>query len=210
MPSQTEAQQRAEFLLSEANGLRSRENAVFTGANFPVGRIVARASIGTVTTGASGTGNGAFAATPVVSPGTQEGVYTLEIFEAVGNAGRFEVRAPDGDVIGLGNVGVAFDKGGISFTLLDGTTDFVVGDRRTITVAGGSDKIVNFDADGTGGAEVVVGVAYDTYDASSADVKGVIIARDAEVRLADLSAAAGGDLAAGIAGLAVLGIIARS
>ena len=44
------------------------------------------------------------------------------------------MTAPDGSELGTGTVGVEFDEGGLTFTLSDGATDFIVGDGFDITV----------------------------------------------------------------------------
>lgn len=83
------------------------------------------------------TGNGAMGAITVDEDIARPGVYTLTIVEPAANAGTFIVSDPDGAQIGDGTVAVAFDAGGLAFTLADGATDFVAGDSFAITVAGG-------------------------------------------------------------------------
>ena len=39
----------------------------------------------------------------------------------------FEVEDPDGILVGVGTVAVAFSAGGVAFTIADGATDFVAG-----------------------------------------------------------------------------------
>jgi len=47
-------------------------------------------------------------------------------------------------VIGpVGTVAAAYSFGGLAFTLADGTPDFAVGDKFTITVTGGNTLIEN-------------------------------------------------------------------
>lgn len=86
------------------------------------------------TANAGNTGNGTFSGTPVITGG-KEGVYKVNITAAATNAGTFVVEDPDGNIVGYGTVAVAFNKGGVSFTLQDGSTDFVVGDGFTFAVA---------------------------------------------------------------------------
>lgn len=97
--------------------------------------------------------------------------------------------------------------------------------RETATVTSGENlvagavvatvggKLVEFDDNGAGGAEIATGVLFDAVDASLADVVGaVVIVRDAEVNLSELQWGAGqlqADIDAGVAELATLGIIAR-
>ena len=83
---------------------------------------------------AHNTGDGVMGAI-VVGATAKVGVYTLEITKVVGNGGAFLVRYPDGSYCGEGAVGTEFVGGGLTFTLADGTEDFIVGDGFRITVA---------------------------------------------------------------------------
>jgi hypothetical protein len=56
----------------------------------------------------------------------------------VGNAGLWSVRDPEGNRLPDAKTGVAYVNGQINFTINDGSTDFVVGDSFTITVAAGN------------------------------------------------------------------------
>lgn len=84
------------------------------------------------------TGNGAMGAITVDENLARTGDYTLMIVEPAANAGAFVVTGPDGVQVGDGTVGVAFNAGGLAFTLADGATDFVAGDTFRITVTGGA------------------------------------------------------------------------
>lgn len=84
------------------------------------------------------TGNGAMGAITVDETLARAGAYVLTVVEPAANAGAFVVEGPDGAQIGDGNVGAAFNAGGLAFTLADGATDFVAGDSFKITVAGGA------------------------------------------------------------------------
>jgi hypothetical protein len=77
------------------------------------------------------------------------------------------------------------------------------------TGGGSSGKWTNFATGGADGAGTAAGVLYAEVDATSADAVGVVIRRDAEVVSARLTAANSAHKAAGITGLASLGIIAR-
>lgn len=73
-----------------------------------------------------------------------------------------------------------------------------------------SDKIVACDQAAVDGSEVAVGFLIAAYDASAADVDGVIIARDAEVVASGLVwPASVTDQAAALAELKAAGIIVR-
>jgi hypothetical protein len=82
---------------------------------------------------AGNTGDGTLAA--VVSDNTaQVGVYNAVCVAAATNAGSFLVTDPGGVVVGTATVDVEFVGDGLTFTIADDTTDFVVGDAFTITV----------------------------------------------------------------------------
>lgn len=81
-----------------------------------------------------GTGNGVLTlATPKTAAGVKPGVYNVVIIEPASNGGTFEVEDPDGVIVGTGVIGTPFD-GVVKFTLADGSTDFVAGDRIPVTV----------------------------------------------------------------------------
>lgn len=91
---------------------------------------------------AGNTGNGTITPTPTVGVGAKAGVYTAQAFATASNAGKFRVEDPDGIEVGVATVGVAFNRGGLQFTIADGATDFVDGDTFEITVtatAGGNE-----------------------------------------------------------------------
>jgi hypothetical protein len=160
---------------------------------------------------AGNTGNGAMGAI-TVSAGAKVGDYKLTITEPGSNVGNFIVEDPDGKFVGQCDVATAFSAGGLAFTLADGVTDFVAGDGFTITVAAGDAKYVPYDDDNTDGSDTARAIAYAGVDATSADVKCVVVARQAEVKLSALQWASTNneiDKANGLADLATLNIIAR-
>ena len=83
---------------------------------------------------ANNVGNGALTI-GVVAAQTTVGTHSLEIVETpVGDPARFVVRAPDGALSGIGEVGAPTAAGGIELTLAAGPTAFVVGDRFSVGV----------------------------------------------------------------------------
>jgi hypothetical protein len=157
------------------------------------------------------TGQGAMGAV-TVSNSAKPGDHVLTITKAAASAGDFQVVDPDGYVIGVGTVGVAFAGGGLAFTLADGDPDFAVGDFFTITVAAGSGNYAMHDAAGTDGREVAAAILFDAVDATSDSQSGVAIARNAEVNGDEITWKTGisdGDKAAGIASLKALGVVVR-
>lgn len=210
----TEAPRAANFLLSETNGYRSREAVtVLSGQTLKAGAVIGKVALGTAVgaADAGNTGDGTITAAPTVNAGAKEGVYALTCIESATNAGAFQVEDPDGVTVGVATAGVEF-AGVLTFTIADGATDFVAGDRFTVTVAAGTGKVKEWNPANADGSEVVAGVLYAPVDATAADGAGVIIRRDAEVIDAELewfTGATADNKTAGKAGLETLGIIAR-
>ncbi|MDX2223601.1 MAG: head decoration protein [Rhodospirillaceae bacterium] len=217
MPSVTETMHPGEFLISEAAGNRSREKVtVLSGQNLKAGHVLG-AVLTALTVAApvfAGTGNGAItmdATTPVLAS-AKVGAYTATCVTAATNGGTFRVEDPDGFVLGDVAVGATFADD-IKFVIADGSTDFVVGDKFTITVTAGSSKVRELNLTGIDGSEKAYGVLWDAIDASAADVAGAAIVRDAEVDANDLTWPSGittNQKNAAIAQLATRGIIVRS
>ena len=117
---------------------------------------------------------------------------------------------PDGVLVGVATVAVEFTTQ-LTFTIAD-ATDFVAGDRFTITVAAGSGKYVQVDATATNGANIPAGVLVASVTApDGVDAKGVAIVRQAIVSPTGLTWPATWNASAQLAGLVVLktlGIIA--
>jgi hypothetical protein len=190
MPEIVEGKYAGEFIASEANGSRSRKVVtILSGQNVVAGEVLGQVLSGVAAAAAvaGNTGNGIITAAPATAAGVKVGVYRATCVEPGTNVGEFIVEDPDGITVGVAVVAAEFVGGGLTFTIADGSTDFASGDAFTITVAAGSGKYVAYDQDGTDGSQIAAGIAFDNYDASSADVEGVIIARDAEVNSAELS-----------------------
>lgn len=208
MTTLTETNHTAEFLISEGNGSISRESiSVIAGDALPAGQVLGKITVGTTATATAAAGNTGDGTVGVITLGsnTKRGVYTLTIIQAAVGAGVFQVEAPDGKVVGTGNVGTAFSKGGLSFTITAGEADFVAGDTITIAVAAGSGKWKAYAADNIDGSQEAAGILYAPLPASSSDRTGVAIVRLAEVASIRLT----GIDAAGIAGLNMHNIIIR-
>lgn len=211
----TEGKHAAEFLVSEAAGSRSRERiTVLSGETLVAGAVLGKVTVGAATPAAfaGNAANTGTIATVTLGAGAKPGVYEVVIIEPTTNAGKFTVEDPDGITIGTGTVGVEFAGGGLTFTVADGATDFSAGEGFTITVAAGSGKYRGYDPANTDGSQTAVAVLFDAVDAAAADRPGVAIVRDAEVNAAELgwfTDANANQKAAGLAQLAVAGIIGR-
>ncbi len=192
MASNSEGKYSGEFILSEAEGARSRENVtVLSGENLKAGHVLGRRLVsptfGAAAAFGTNVGNGTVnAPAAATNLGAQRGTYKVVFTEPNTNLGSFQVFDPSGQVVGDGVVGTQFDDQ-IKFTISDGATDFVAGDAFTIAVTGGTYKVKEYDVADADGGQRPYGVLYSNVDASSADKAGVALVRDAEVRSGDLT-----------------------
>lgn len=166
-----------------------------------------------------GTGTGTVSAISA-GPLAQTGNYRLINREAITNGGRFELIAPDGQSLGdnfLMTAGsgtaTAFTTPHLNFTLTD-ATDFILGNYFDIAVFNqlGGGKIVEWDPTAADGRHEVAGIAWDNYDATSADLRGVIEVRRAVVNGEELvwkSTLSTAQQAAGKAALTAMGVVVR-
>lgn len=95
---------------------------------------------------AGNTGNGVMGAVAVAA-GTKVGVHKFVCIEPGANVGTFAHFDPDGILVSSRMiVAVAYNAGGLSFTLADGAADFIVGDGFDITVSQATDgNLSNFE-----------------------------------------------------------------
>ncbi len=137
------------------------------------GNLVSATVLGKVGTGftlasvasAGNTGDGVLSAVSA-SSGAARGDYVLVCLDPAANGGAFAVITPKGINIGSAYVGVAFDSE-IDFTINDGATDFVAGDRFVITVSEGDYSYVALDPAATDGSQVASAILYGDADAST-------------------------------------------
>lgn len=125
--------------------------------------------------------------TPVLAAAIA-GVYTVRCINLVANGGVFEVKDPNGVLLGTYTIGGAAFSNGIKFAMADSGTDFALGDGFDITVAAGSNKWKKHVNGAINGTEVARGILLDAVDASgSDDVKGVIVTGQCEIAALELS-----------------------
>lgn len=171
------------------------------------------AKAGSIAANAGNTGNGVATLYQVLS-GSKPGVYTVTITVAAANSGTYSVVDPEGVLVGTGTVGAIatnrFVQGGLDFNIVDGATDFIVGDKWTITVARGKVKEYNpANGDGSG---TPYGMLVAAVNATAADTEGVVLSRDATLTLAELIWFTGATLGQKITALekmAGVGIVGR-
>lgn len=149
--------------------LRSRKMTLASGVvlrGMVMGTVVGAA---TAAAAAGNTGNGAFGAV-TVGAGVKPGVYQITCIEPAANAGVFLVEGPDGVTVGRATVAVAF-TGPINFTIADGATDFISGDRFTVTVAEPDTDVKQAVAAATDGSAIPKSIAVHDADATAAPVE---------------------------------------
>jgi hypothetical protein len=136
-----------------------------------------------------GTGNGTISGLSL-GPDAIPGNYRVECITAVTNGGTFKVVAPDGDevavgsiVAGAGGTLVLANQRQLNLTVTDGATDFAVGDAFNVCVFNQlvNGKVVAWDPTTFDGRDDAAGILYDNVDATSGDLPGVIVSRDAAV-----------------------------
>ena len=169
-----------DFVLSEAEGFRSRDNVVVTqsGAVVKSGTVLTRINVGagSFAMDAGSTGNPTSGAIVVSNASAMAGAYVIEFAAAT----KFDVEDPLGVTIGSGTTGVAFNKGGLTFTLTAGGTAAVAGDTAKLTVAAGSGKYIPYTANGAAGPAAAI--LYTWLPATTGDAKGVAFTDACEVK----------------------------
>jgi len=133
-----------------------------------LGKVTAGAVPTTGTADGGNTGNGT-CTTVTGGVNVQAGVYTIECTKAETDAGVFKVEDPSGKQIGIAEVGVAFTSDELNLTLNDGSTDFVAGDKFTVTVPAGSGKLKLIDSTAIDGSGKPYAVSSEASAPSGAD-----------------------------------------
>lgn len=161
---------------------RVGRGGVGTARAFAAFALIGSVLIGSATVTAAavvGTGNGAIG-TVTADAGAAAGDYQVVIIEPASNGGTFQVLRPDGVLDGTGVIASAYN-GTINFTLADGSTDFVAGDRIPVTVAYGSgvvSKDVAWDPAGTDGSQTITGINLVAAEAPvGVDIELTVLAR---------------------------------
>lgn len=169
----------AHYLVSEANGYRSREQAIIASGSgvLKPGAVLGKVATGDATAEANeGNAGNATISAVTMSAGAKAGVYAVTFTAAT----KFDVHDPDGFKIKSGTTGAAYSDD-LGFTITAGDTPMVAGDSFAITVAPGVAKYAPFDPEGIDGSEVAAAILYEGCDATSADVRRTVTVRDSEV-----------------------------
>nr|WP_314074874.1 head decoration protein [uncultured Roseococcus sp.] len=207
----TERRHAGGFMVSEANGLRSRGSGVLVNTSaenaisVEAGLVLAQRRIGVATAEkVGGAGDGAITlASPAVGEKAQVGTYVLTCVAASTGAGTFSVEAPDGTLLANLTVGVAYAGDHINLTVADGGTDWGAGAIIDVTVPAGDGAYVPF----TNAADLpAVAILWDGADLpAGGSAKCAVVERSAEVNADELvydASLSGGALTAAMAAAA--------
>jgi hypothetical protein len=215
----TEGGHAGEFILSEAEFGRSRDNlTVAVSQTLVPGQVLgAKVTVANATAVASAdTGNTASSGTiamedPALTSTAKNGRYV----GVASAATKVDWTDPDGQQIGVSTHGTAFTKGGISVKITAGGTPNVVGDLFYVDVGvePGDMEYVAYNQDGTDGSQIAKAIAYDgVVTSASATAKIAGITRAAQVKGVELewpSDITAAEKALGYSQLAEQGIIVR-
>ncbi len=145
------------------------------------GTILARKAVAdaiVVAANGGNTGNGTVTAASVVAGSVVPlvGAYNLECVEAITNGGVFKLEDPNGALIAEAltmtvSGAKIFKVGGMTFTITDGVTDFVVGDKFSLTVAADGKLVLFAKGTGVGGAQIPLAIlTYEVVVTGAGDV----------------------------------------
>ena len=94
--------------------------------------------------------------------------FTLTVTATESGGGVFKLVDPDGEMVASGlamaagaGVVTAFEVAGMTFSITDGSTDFVVGDSFTLTFAAGTGYAIALDKDALDGSQLIYGICLD-------------------------------------------------
>lgn len=190
----------ADFILSEAPGQRSRDNIMVlqTGAAVPSGTVltVKTAGVGEFAHDDAATGNSTIGAI-VVGAAAKNGIYLIDFTSPT----AYTVFDPAGAQVGTGTLGVAFNTGGLTFTLTAGATAHVIGDMANIDVTTAA-----YTYGAAAGADSQDAVLYSALPAQTGSFEAVGFTADCEVkRTALLGLSAAGEITLAARGIKVRG-----
>jgi hypothetical protein len=148
----------------------------------PLGMIANDAAVDVIASASPGnTGNGVLTlAEPAFTSAVRPGRYVATLDDTAADGGKFNVEGPDGKIVGVASVGVAFGKQ-VKFTIADGATDFAKGDQFFIDVAippaDDAGKVVAWDPTATNGSEVLMAIAINSVTAADGvDAENAVLA----------------------------------
>jgi hypothetical protein len=183
----TESNYLRDIIRWENDGARFSREAVTvaSGQDLAMGAVIGKITKAIATSGTADAGNTGAATVTLVTQGLKSklGTYVVECTVA----GVFEVRDPDGAVLGQPVAG-AFTSEQINLTITDGAPPAAAGDFWTIACSDGNGKVKEIDAQGVAvdGTSEAYGIIIADCDATSADTEAVAVVRDAVIVSANL------------------------
>lgn len=166
------------LIAGNAHLLLGQQITLAAGAVYPRGAVLGKRTLGAATSVFAGTGNGILtmdATTPLLA-GAKQGAYVITCIAAASDSGTFRVEDPAGVVLGDVAVGATFADQ-IKFVIADGSIDFTVGAKFTVTVAAGSGQYVIAEAAAVDGSAVPDLVLAEAVDATLAAASGMAYKR---------------------------------
>lgn len=142
--------------------LATEDVLIPSGNNLVRGTVLGRMKTSTPTSGTADGGNTGDGTVTAVTGGgkTIKGTYEIECITAETNGGTFQVSNPDGDILGQVKIQAGagasadFKSEELNFTVTDGATDFVAGDKFTVLVTDGVPSSGTADGGNTGNGTV--------------------------------------------------------
>jgi len=133
------------LLAGDGQDLVTEDIRIPSGYNLLRGTVMGRVKNSVPTSGSADSGNTGNGTVTVVTGGgeTKKGAYNIECITAEANGGTFKVEDPSGNIIGSVKIQAGagasadFKSAELNFTVTDGATDFVVGDKFSVTVSDG-------------------------------------------------------------------------
>jgi len=170
-------------LLNDAEFEDATMTVASAATTYDMGTILGRKILDDAVTVVDGTntGNGTVTAATVAAGQIipKVGAYSFVNTAVVTNGGVFDLLDPDGVQVASGislTVGAGattvVNAGGLTFTVTDGSTDFVIGDSFALTTTANGNMVV-FEKDGAGGAQIPLAIL--TYEIQTVTVTSLVI-----------------------------------
>jgi hypothetical protein len=173
MTTYSEGTYAGDWLRGEVNQNFREAVTLSSGVDLASGQVLGKIKTSTPTTGTAGTNTGNGTCGSVTAGNLVKiGTYTLTCIAAATNSGTFEVKDPDGQALGRATVAVAYTSSQINFTIADGATDFIVGDKFTIAVTAGSGKYKAITSGAKDGSQIAAGILLNAVDATGVNATG--------------------------------------
>lgn len=139
--------------------------------------VISAGSVANAVAAGGNTGNGTVSASPTKQSGVKVGTYIIRFTSAT----VFNLIDPDGNVVGQGEAGVAFEKE-LGFTFTAGGTPMAAGDEFTIVVSAGSGEVARSVSTAVDGSQFPKYVTSAEIDATAGARSNIQVVKVAKVR----------------------------